>query len=258
LNDRPIRHTITLLIIALVNSPTVVQAKEPSTSSMYDIFEQVQEKQTVSDRRCKEIVSSDLGDKFLKAYLSGKTAEADRIFALMLKQLGTNNSEMSNDLGQDLYAHIQLDAPDDASVNSLYSRRTFFTFIASSTEKAVGKYHRFMIDPLSQLAKAEEGARNWKDAEAVRIRRTQVCERCFGKENEATLNARLKEVWDKMQMQQYTGVEPVLLQVIEQSKKHGYTTSLQNAVKEYALFLRLSNRRSDYDKLMAEYNQRRH
>jgi hypothetical protein len=245
-------------MIALVNSSTVVQAQDSSMSSMYDMFEQTQKKETASDRLCKEIVASDLADKFLKAYLSGKTAEADRIYALMLKKLELGKSESSYWLCQGLYAHIQFDVPDDASLSSIYSRRSFFTFIALATEKAVGKYHRFMLDPLALIAKYDEGARNWKDAEAIRIRRTQICEKCFGKEAEPTLNSRVNEVWDKMQMQQYSGVEPVLKQVIEQSKRHGCLPTLQNAVKDYALFLRLSNRRSDYDKLMAEYSPHRH
>jgi len=248
MTDRSIQHGMAFIMIALVNSYTVTQAKDPSA---FDLFDKVQGELPEDDVRARDVMTSDLADKFVKAYLTRKTVESDRIWAVMLKKLGDVKS--CSALSSDLYGRIQMDAPDDATLNSVYSRHSFFSYMVTATEKAVGKDHRFMVDAYSQSARTYEGARNWKDAIPLRIKRTQLCEKLFGYEAEPTLNSRLDVIRDQMKMQQYANVEPRLKTIIEQCKKHKYGGTGERAAKQYLLFLTLNNRKADYDKFTAEY-----
>jgi len=172
---------IAITAIVLFAGPPIAR----SADNMLDIYSQVLDKETQEARECKDEVDTQTGEKFLKAYLGGNNAEANRLWALMLKHLGKTKS--IEELGPSLYNRYSLEVPDGTSLNSRYARDHLYKFMLQSTEKAVGTDHRFYMECLGLVAHLTEGTEKWQDAEKLRSRQYQMAKKFLGKENERTL-----------------------------------------------------------------------
>jgi hypothetical protein len=251
-NNQVLTLRIAIVAVALMFCPAFAQSNEPNS---FDIYNRILDSERLEERQCKDEAASETGEKFLKAYLSGKTAEAERLWALMLKHLSKTSSIDS--LGHSLYTRYVLEIPDGATLHSRYSRESLYRFILAATDKAVGKNHRFYMDCLGEVAYIVEGTKKWQEGETIRIRQYRLAERCLGKESEKTLAVCNRYAWDKIHLRQYVEAESMLKNTIQASERHGYKKPLVGALKVYLYLLQTTNRTADANKLVAQWRSHR-
>jgi hypothetical protein len=242
------------LIFCLLLSlyPASVQAKPPD---MFDLLESAESGRDPDEQACTTVVRSALGDKFLKSYLAGNTAEAERLWAQMLKQLSKQKSIET--LPKNFAARYSLDIPEGTTVNSPYSRTRFYGFCLTATEKVVGKDHRFYMDCLEEVARLHDGMHRYKEGLPLRSQEYQLAVKFFGAESERAMWAHIAVAYDQTQLKEYAQAEPILKNCIEICERHGYKLPLRRALRTYFTLLLATNRKEDADKLLAHYHLRR-
>ena len=242
------------LHIALTALLLLVAPSYAKGENMLDIYSQVLDNESQESRECQDEVHSKTGTDFLKAYLGGNTAEANRLWALMLKHL--SKSKSIEGLGPALYNRYSLEVPDGTPLNSPYARDHLYKFMLASTEKAVGKDHRFYMDCLGQVAHVTEGAEKWQEAENLRLKQYRMAQKLLGKESAKTLTICNNYTWDKIEQKKNAEAEVLLKSTIETAQRLGYKKTLAWAVNTYAKLLVATNRIPEAKKLMSEYRQR--
>jgi len=242
-------HCVPIAIAAILLFVGPAFAKSPD--NMLDVYSNVLERESQESRECKDEVVSPTGEKFLKAYLAGKDAEANRLWALMLQHL--SKAKSIEELGPSLYNRYSLEIPDGTPLNSPYARDHLYNFMLASTEKAVGKNHRFYMDCLGAVAHIAEGAQKWQDAENLRLRQYKLALKLLGKDSERTLTISNNYIWDKIELKKNAEAEPLLKSNIETAQRLGYKKQLAWAVNTYAKMLVATNRTAEAKKLMAQY-----
>jgi hypothetical protein len=238
-----------LVLLSLFQSSA--QAKEPDAIDLLDSAEAMK---SPDEQACTTIVQSRLGDKFLKAYMGGNTPEAERLWALMLKQL--NGVTSIETLGKQVFSRFAFEIPEGASFGSRYDRQNLYKFCLKATEKAVGKNHRFYMDYLAENGRQMEMVKKYSEAEPMRLKEYQLAVKFFGKESARAMYAAFNDAHDKFYLKRYAEAEPMLKNTIEICERHRYKQPLGYALKTYLNILLATNRKEDADKFLARYHLR--
>jgi len=245
------RVRIAIAAILLSVGPALAQSHD---TNMLDIYSKVLDSESSEARECKDEVVSPTGEKFLKAYLAGKDAEANRLWALMLQHL--SKAKSIAEIGPSLYNRYSLEVPDGTPLDSRYARDHLYDFMLASTEKAVGKDHRFYMDCLGQVAHITEGKEKWQDAETLRLKQYKMALKFLGKDSERTLTITNNYIWDKIELKKNAEAEQLLKSNIATAERLGYKRPLAWSVNTYAKLLVANHRTEEAKKLISKYRQR--
>ena len=200
-----------------------------STSEMFDIFGHVANADKSKDTAmCETVFYSGLCDQWVKAYIGGKSGEAERIWSNILTKI--KDSPSCYILVKKLFQRLESDAPESVSNSSKYGILPYSHFLLAATEKALGRQHRFVADILAFMSTHYDSIKDFKTALILRRREMEIEEKC-GPESEMTGFAMLDVAFDLGQLGRYDEARKLTLRVLKFAKARKYERVLPLALK---------------------------
>lgn len=222
----PFKFQIACLIVLLAQSPILGREED-----VYDIFGKTADAQDPNRAEIQKVLKSELGDRFLKAYLAGDSKLAQTLWASVLKKL--EKVETIDDINSLLTLRFVLDIPEDQPMKPQYSVESINRFLLAATEKALTKDHRFYADCAGNLARTLEKEKHWKEAIPLRMQQHKLYQKFFGAEKEKPLIILTIIGVDEGKLKNYPQAEATLKSVLDLATKHNYHFSLKKAGSAY-------------------------
>jgi hypothetical protein len=258
----PAKFLVVCLLLSVAEHPLFGQnssqsssqkAGQNSSQNAYDLFTKAFDEETPAELEVETAVHSELGGRFLKAYMAGDTKLAQTLWFSILKRLAKCNS--LEHIDSHFRNMFTLDIPEDEVAKAKYSSESLNKFMIATTEKALTKKHRFYVDCLSNLARTYEGTRRWEDAALVRMNQYKLSQPLFGSEAERTILPLAFSGIDKCKMKHYSEAEPMLKTAFELAAKHKYRAILNDAGRAYYKLLLATNRPDKAKQVLALYGE---
>lgn len=203
---------------------------------------------------CEKAFFSKLGDLWINAYIQGRTSEADQLWHKLLVQV--KDCESIGVLIDKLYYRLRF-LPDEKTDDSeKMAMVPFYLNLLKSTEKAVGKEHRFCAELCGYLSSHGETTKDFKLAIKWRQKQLDVLKKVSRSSSWNVANTLFHLGYDYYMQHDYRSSEPLLLKSINIADKNRYQVILKQSVTQYCKLLRSTDRKSQALVLQAKYRSR--
>ena len=177
--------------------------------------------------------NADLMDRWFKAFAKKNYSEADKIWAAILKHCASR--EEIGDFTENINERCWF--AEDTDSKNVDPEKAYYHLLVT-TEKMLGKDHRFVADLCTFLATYAEARHDYQQAKAYRLRDLRLHEKVLGPNNHQVIEANQEVGHLLLTMKQYEEAEPYLKKAIAASKKQGLYGTYQKATADYQLLLR--------------------
>lgn len=214
----------------LCGAATCVLAAEKDSSNVFDLLDQAAQGDNSKDMlMCEKVFYSGLCDQWLKAYVAGKTAEADKTWSQIMSQL--KDSPSCYILVTKLFHRLETEAPDNASNDSKWGILAYTNQVLAATEKALGRNHRFVSDILAFKATHYDSIKDYKAALPVRQRELDIGIKSMGPEAEMTGFCMVDMAFELAELGRYEEARQLAQRALKLAQTHKYTRLLPGAQK---------------------------
>jgi tetratricopeptide (TPR) repeat protein len=241
---------VCLIVVSAQNSVP----GQNGSPDLYDIYSTTIVESKPTKIEMQKVVNSDLGERFLKAYLANDSKLATNLWASMLKRLEKVDS--IEYISQLLVSRFALDVPDDQPMKPQYLVIPLDRFLLAATEKALTKNHRFYADCLNALAAALEKGKHWEEAANLRTQEYKLDQKLFGAEIERTVIALTTAGIDRTKLKEYAQAESLLKGALAIAEKRHYEYSTLRASKAYYNLFLATGRKEEATKLLNDYSKK--
>ncbi|MGD9680737.1 MAG: hypothetical protein AB7W16_06085 [Candidatus Obscuribacterales bacterium] len=226
-----------ILILGLIHGAALAS---PEIGEVPDFGDQVD--RVLSNRS----EGSEQMERWFALYAAGKTAEADRAWASALKAF-----EKREEIGDYLeFVNQRCWFSGEKGSPGVDPEKTY-GYLLVTTERILGKEHRFVADICTFLATYAEARKDFKAARALRLRDLRLHEKALGKDNRQVLEAHQEIGHLLMGTKEYREAEKHLLSAIE--NPHCPKSTFQKAVLDYIKLLRATGRDVEARRVSARY-----
>lgn len=171
-------------------------------------------------------------DRWFKSYARKNYGEADKIWAAILKHCA--NREEIGDFIENINERCWF--ADDSDSKKVDPEKAYHHLLVT-TEKMLGKDHRFVADLCTFLATYAEARHDYQQAKAYRLRDLKLHEKALGANNHQVIEANQEVGHLLLTMKQYGEAEQYLKRAIVASKKQGLSGPYQKANADYLQLL---------------------
>jgi hypothetical protein len=219
-----------LTLVCLAGLQTCVLAAEKDSSNVFDLLDQAAQGDNSKDMlMCEKVFYSGLCDQWLKAYVAGKTAEADKTWSQIMSQL--KDSPSCYILVTKLFHRLETEAPDNASNDSKWGTLSYTNQVLAATEKSLGRNHRFVSDILAFKATHYDSIKDYKAALPVRQRELDVGIKSMGPEAEMTGFCMVDMAFELAELGRYEEARQLAQRALKLAQTHKYARLLPGAQK---------------------------
>lgn len=165
-------------------------------------------------------------DRWCTQFEHGQIAEADKTWNKILKECANREdiSEVIENLnGRSLFAE------DKKKINT----EKVYLHLLVSTEKTLGKEHRFVGDICRFMARYADYRRDYKSELTYRLRDLNIHEKALGKDNRHAIEARFELGHLFMKMKDYAQAEPYLKRAVVDGERNRRYEVASKAKKDY-------------------------
>jgi hypothetical protein len=209
---------------------TCALAQQKDLTNVFDLLDQAAQVDNSKDAvMCEKAFYSGLCDQWLKEYVAGKTAEADKTWAKILFKM--NDSPSCYILVRKLFQRLESGAPDNATNDSKYGILTYSNQVLAATEKTLGRNHRFVCDILAFKATHYDSIKDFKAALPLRQRELDVGIKSMGPESEMTGFCMVDMAFELAKLRRYDEGHRLVLRALKLAQTHKYARLLPAAQK---------------------------
>ena len=192
--------------------------------------------------------NSDFMDHWFKFYASGNIKEADKTWASILKQCA--DREEIGDFTENINERCWF--AESNNRNKVDAEQAYKHLLAT-TERMLGKDHRFVADLYTFLAVYAEARHDFKKAKSYRLLDLKLHEKALGPNNHQVIEANQEIGHLLLSTKEYNEAEPYLKKALVMSKKQGLKRTFQRAKADYLKLLYATNRGAEARHLMAKH-----